>query len=152
MQFRRSNLTTAARGFAGARSGAWPGRKRLVCKQSLCLLLIVVLAGFSTSQLNAQEARDWPCFGGSPSRNLVSLSAKSLPETWATRAGDSPGNVLWSTRLGTRTFGSPVIAAGKIFIGTNNDAPRNPRDVFPQSKKPRDKGVLMCFRASDGKF
>src|SRR5262249_52702950 len=37
------------------------------------------------------------------------------------------------------------IAGGRIFIGTNNDRPRD-RAIKG------DKGVLMCFREVDGKF
>src|SRR5262249_11022327 len=33
----------------------------------------------------------------------------------------------------------------KIFVGTNNSNPRNPKITG-------DKGVIMCFRESDGKF
>ena len=39
----------------------------------------------------------------------------------------------------------PVIAGGKIFVGTNNERPRDPSIKG-------DKGILMCFRESDGKF
>jgi outer membrane protein assembly factor BamB len=38
-----------------------------------------------------------------------------------------------------------VVAGGKIYVGTNNARPRNPKITG-------DKGILMCFRASDGKF
>src|SRR5262249_49596336 len=39
----------------------------------------------------------------------------------------------------------PVIAGGRIFVSTNNGHPRDP-------KIRGDKGVVMCFRESDGKF
>jgi outer membrane protein assembly factor BamB len=38
-----------------------------------------------------------------------------------------------------------VISGGKVFVGTNNEKPRNPEIQG-------DKGVLMCFRESDGKL
>ena len=38
-----------------------------------------------------------------------------------------------------------MAADGKIFLGTNNGNPRNPEIQG-------DKGVLMCFRESDGRF
>ncbi len=38
-----------------------------------------------------------------------------------------------------------MVADGKVFVGTNNDRPRNPAVTG-------DKGVLMCFRESDGEF
>ena len=43
-------------------------------------------------------------------------------------------------RTGTRSW-----PTGKIFLGTNNGNPRNPEIKG-------DKGVLMCFRESDGQF
>src|SRR5262249_17430833 len=52
----------------------------------------------------------------------------------------------WSVPLGMHhAYGGPVVAGGKVFIGTNNDRPRDPAIKG-------DKGVLMCFRESDGKF
>ncbi len=45
----------------------------------------------------------------------------------------------------TTSYGNPVVADGKILLGTNNGNPRN-ADIQG------DKGVLMCFRESDGKF
>jgi outer membrane protein assembly factor BamB len=45
----------------------------------------------------------------------------------------------------TPSNGNPVVADGKIFLGTNNGSPGNPEIQD-------DKGVLMCFRESDGTF
>jgi outer membrane protein assembly factor BamB len=83
-------------------------------------------------------------YGGSPQRNLVNLREKNLPTTWDTQEG-SRKNVKWIARLGSRAYGCPVIAGGKVFIGTNNENPRNPAIQG-------DKGVMACFRESDGKF
>jgi outer membrane protein assembly factor BamB len=99
-----------------------------------------------------EEPQSWPCFGGSPSRNFINISTTNLPATWEVRADKSPQNLFWSAKLGTRVFGSPVVAGGKVFIGTNNGVPRNLRDVSAETKKPRDKSVLMCFDAADGRF
>jgi outer membrane protein assembly factor BamB len=38
-----------------------------------------------------------------------------------------------------------VVAGGQVYVGTNNELLRNP-------KEGGDRGVLMCFRESDGKF
>ncbi|HEU4390196.1 MAG TPA: PQQ-binding-like beta-propeller repeat protein, partial [Blastocatellia bacterium] len=54
-------------------------------------------------------------------------------------------NVKWVAALGSQSYGNPVVAAGKVFVGTNNEAVRDP-------KQPGDRGVLMCFRESDGEF
>jgi outer membrane protein assembly factor BamB len=87
---------------------------------------------------------DWPMFGGTPRRNMVDRAAKGLPATWAVKKGKE-ANVKWVARLGGPSFGGPVVAGGKIFVGTNNHHPRDPKITG-------DKGVLMCFNAADGKF
>jgi outer membrane protein assembly factor BamB len=83
-------------------------------------------------------------FGGTPQRNLMNLREKNLPATWNIQEGRRR-NVKWIAQLGTRAYGCPVIAGGKIFIGTNNEHPRNPSILG-------DRGVMMCFREADGKF
>ena len=80
-------------------------------------------------------------WGGGPDRNMVS-EARNLPVAWDVAR---KANVRWVAELGTQTFGNPVVSGGKIFIGTNNGQPRNPAITG-------DKGVLMCFAASDGRF
>ncbi len=52
-------------------------------------------------------------------------------------------NVQWAIDLGTEAHSTPVIAGGRIYIGTNNG---QPRDVRHQG----DRGVLMCLAESDG--
>lgn len=80
--------------------------------------------------------------GGSPQRNMVNLAEKNLPDQWDIKTGK---NIKWVIELGSQAYGGPVIAGGKVFVGTNNNVPRNPQ-------RTGDKGVLMCFRESDGKF
>ncbi len=86
-------------------------------------------------------AGDWPMWGGTPQRNMVS-AMRGLPTAWDV---EKKLNVKWTARLGSQTYGTPVVAAGQVYIGTNNELVRNPQE-------PGDRGVLMCFRASDGKF
>ena len=87
------------------------------------------------------HADDWPTLGGRPDRNLVS-SEKRLPAEFSE---GKKKNVLWSTNLGKTTYGTPVVSGGRIFVGTNNEQPRNPAVKG-------DKGVLMCFSEKDGTF
>ena len=83
---------------------------------------------------------DWPMWGGTADRNMV--SSTKVPTTWdvATKK-----NVKWVAALGSQTYGNPVVAGGMVFVGTNNEALRDP-------KQPGDRGVVMAFRASDGEF
>ncbi len=84
---------------------------------------------------------DWPMWGGTPDRNMVS-SMKGIPTTWDLK---TKKNVKWMAQLGSQSYGNPVVAGGQVYAGTNNELVRNP-------KEPGDRGVLMCFRESDGKF
>jgi outer membrane protein assembly factor BamB len=84
---------------------------------------------------------DWPMWGGTPDRNMVS-NQKGMPLTWDIKTGK---NVKWVAELGSQTYGNPIVAGGKVYVGTNNETPRDP-------KQGGDRGVLMCFNEKDGKF
>jgi outer membrane protein assembly factor BamB len=86
-------------------------------------------------------AQDWPMWGGTAERNMAS-AMKGLPESWDARNGT---NIRWKAQIGSTSNGNPVVGDGKVFLGTNNGNPRNPLVTG-------DKGVLMCFRESDGQF
>jgi outer membrane protein assembly factor BamB len=100
-------------------------------------LLISLLAVAASAALSA----DWPMWGGTPSRNMVS-SMKGLPTTWDVKTGK---NVKWVAELGSQSYGNPVVATGVVLVGTNNEAVRDP-------KQPGDRGVVMAFRESNGEF
>jgi outer membrane protein assembly factor BamB len=104
-------------------------------KRTVVPVMLVGMAGLSV------VAQDWPMWGGSPQRNMTS-AVKGLPESWNAKDGT---NIKWKARIGSTSNGNPVVADGKIFLGTNNGNPRNPEITG-------DKGVLMCFRESDGQF
>ena len=99
---------------------------------------LLVLAGVASLAMGPQ---DWPMWGGTAQRNMTS-AMKGLPESWDAKDGT---NIKWKAQLGSTSNGNPVVADGKIFLGTNNGNPRNPEITG-------DKGVLMCFRESDGQF
>ncbi len=105
-------------------------------------VLGVVALRSSPDESKPDGRRDWPLYGGSLSRDLVNVMEKNIPTTWDVKAGT---NVKWSVELGDKGYGGPIVAGGRIFIGTNN---ANPRDKTING----DKGVLMCFNESDGKF
>ena len=85
---------------------------------------------------------EWPMWGGTPARNMVNTLEKGIPASWDI---ETKKNIKWVQKLGSQSYGNPVIAGGKIFVGTNNGAHRNPKITG-------DKGNVMCFRESDGKF
>ncbi len=90
---------------------------------------------------DASRETDWPMLGGSSDRRMVSAT-EGLPTEWDVRTGS---NVRWVAALGSQTYSSPVISGGKVFVGTNNDIPRDP-------DQNQDMGALMVFRESDGVF
>jgi len=107
----------------------------------------LLLGGFAlTSLLGVVRASepgtgDWPMWGGTPDRNMVS-SMKGLPGEWDIK---TKKNVKWVAKLGSQSYGNPVVAGGMVFVGTNNELMRDP-------KQTGDRGVLMAFRESDGEF
>lgn len=80
------------------------------------------------------SGRDW-------TRNPVSPE-KGAPVEWN---GESGLNIVWRAELGGIVTSEPVVAGGLVWIGTNNDSPRDP------ARRERG-GVLVCFRERDGAF
>lgn len=87
--------------------------------------------------------RDWPQWGGSYGRNNTP-EGKNIPIKWNVESGE---NVLWSMPLGSETYGNPVVANGKVYIGTNNGNGYIKR--YPSSV---DLGCLVCFDEKTGTF
>jgi outer membrane protein assembly factor BamB len=88
------------------------------------------------------SAADWHMWAGTRERNMANFEEKNIPDSWDIATGK---NIKWVSQLGSQSFGNPVIAGGRIYIGTNNQAERNP-------KNKGDKGIIMCFNEADGKF
>lgn len=81
--------------------------------------------------------------GRDATRNPVSPEMNA-PIQWDVESGR---NIKWSARMGSQTYGTPVVAGGQVYVGTNNAAgylKRYPRTV--------DLGCLLCFREADGEF
>ncbi len=100
------------------------------------VLIIIVMA----TPLGARAA-DQPQWGQDWSRNMVS-SETNLPDSFDP---DTGRNLKWITDLGTQTHSTPIVAGGRIYIGTNNGNPRDP-------KHRGDRGVVMCFEEKTGHF
>ncbi len=81
-------------------------------------------------------------WGGAPDRNMVSDTSARLPLEWDVRSGN---NIRWVAALGSQTYGNPVVAGGRVFVGTNNEA------LYDQEIT-GDKGVLLAFDAATGAF
>ena len=112
----------------------------------------------------ATFAEDWPRWGGNdPGRNMYS-PAKGLPEKFGPLKPDKQGHfvfsfkpgteevdlsavahVQWVVKLGSQTYGNPVVANGKVYVGTNNASPRDP-------KYKDDRSCLYALNAYNGDF
>src|SRR5512141_3155392 len=101
------------------------------------LLCSLLLSGLALGTLHFPScAGDQPQWGQAWSRNMVS-GEQGSPESFDPQSGR---NIQWSAELGTETHSSPVVAGGRVYIGTNNGHPRDPAQHG-------DRGVLMCFDA-----
>jgi outer membrane protein assembly factor BamB len=98
---------------------------------------------------------DWGQWGGSSLRNNVP-NGKDIPSDWDVgtfdaKTGewqkDKAKNIKWVARLGSQSYGNPVIANGHVYVGSNNGAGYLKR--YPDQI---DLGVLLCFDEADGKF
>jgi outer membrane protein assembly factor BamB len=111
----------------------------------------------STSASTAPETitQEWNQWGGSPARNNTPVGV-NIPTEWEigdidpeTGEWDPAGsqNVKWVMPLGSQSYGNPVVAGGKLFVGTNNMhgyLERYPPEV--------DLGCLIAFDIKDGAF
>jgi outer membrane protein assembly factor BamB len=110
---------------------------------TLWLTLVLLAAAGQSPRIAASDpgTGDWPMWGGTPDRNMVS-NMKGLPTEWDIK---TKKNVKWVAQLGSQSYGNPIVADGMVFVGTNNEGLRDP-------KQGGDRGVLMAFRESDGEF
>ena len=105
------------------------------------IVFSLVIASAIVVAASADGPNDWPMWGGTPARNMVS-DMKGLPTTWDVKTGK---NVKWVAELGSQSYGNPTVADGVVMIGTNNEALKDP-------KQPGDRGVLMAFNEDTGEF
>src|SRR3990172_10695767 len=86
--------------------------------------------GDGPSAVAGNESRnaDWNQWGGSAMRNNTP-EGHAIPSEWKVgdfdhRTGEwdssAAKNIKWVARLGSQSYGNPVVAGGKVFVGTNN--------------------------------
>src|SRR5262249_8829695 len=116
-------------------------------KTSFSIYLVAIFMNFTV------RAEDWPEWGGKPMRNMYS-PAKGLQDSFGkiefkqgTEEVDAAKvkNVKWVARLGSQSYGNVTVAKGKVFVGTNNENPRDPKHTG-------DRSILMVFDEKTGKF
>lgn len=103
--------------------------------------------------LASARAADWPQWGGRNARNMVSPETR-LPSSFDARSARDTtrkpdptvdGTVRWMARLGKQSYGTPTVAGGRVFVGTNNGHPRIERYQG-------DRGILLCLDEATGKL
>src|SRR3954464_4068130 len=108
----------------------------------LALGLLVLVSCFGVRALIAKSSKDsgrtksnaatadWAQWGGSPVRNNTP-EGHNIPTTWnigkidyrtGTWDKSTAKNVKWVAKLGSQSYGNPVVGDGKVFMGTNNGA------------------------------
>jgi outer membrane protein assembly factor BamB len=110
-------------------------------RASLFVCFVSFASVVSTQAPAKKGITDWPMWGGSPDRNMVS-DATGLPTDWDVKTGK---NIKWVAPLGSQSYGNPVVSGGVVLVGTNNEAVKDP-------KQAGDRGVLMAFREATGEF
>ena len=112
------------------------------------------VVAYYANSATAEPTGDWPMWGGTPTRNNVP-QAVNIPEAWTIGEFDDDGNwdrstsknIKWVAPVGSQTYGNPVVANGRVYVGTNNGngyLKRYPADV--------DLGCLLCFDEKTGKL
>jgi outer membrane protein assembly factor BamB len=88
-------------------------------------------------------AGDWPQWGGSPGKNMVSTET-GLPESFVPGEKDTQArqikletakHVRWGVKLCQAIYSTPAVAGGRIYLGGRNPG----------------LGLLMCLDAATGK-
>jgi len=97
-------------------------------------------------------AADWPMWGGDAQRNMVAHEDAAVPVDFVPgeeigRTGRidpaSTRHVKWIAKLGSQAYGNPVVANGRVYVGTNNASPRDP-------KYKGDRATLYCLDETTG--
>src|SRR5665213_3682561 len=120
-----------------------------------------IIAAIATSLVCGltSNATDWPRWGGNDMGRDMYSTETGLPDHFAAAGKDKlefkPGteevnltslpDAKWVAKVGSQSYGNVVVAGGKVFIGTNNENPRDPQHQG-------DRSILMCFDEKTGAF
>jgi outer membrane protein assembly factor BamB len=129
-----------------------PARKLIVRFWLPAMLVMAFAAGM------VADGGQWSQWGRDQSRNMSTDPSTDvpLPVKFDLRAAvygkkdasSHPSKVLWIARLGSQTYGNPVVSQGRVIVGTN-DARLDDGDG--RVKKTRG-GLVLCFAVDDGRL
>ena len=115
-------------------------------------LTTTLACGMVAGMAVSTSAEDWPMWGRTVHRNMHSPMAENLPSQF--KSGDlregsnlidmsTTQNIKWVAKMGSQTYGNPVVADGRVYVGTNNDGREDER--FPG-----DYSLLKCLDQKTG--
>lgn len=124
---------------------------KLILGLGVACLLFVVYTDHTIGDTK-KVTRGWPQWGRDGSKNMMSPE-KDIPSDISAGEELANGeidlktakNAKWVVKLGSQSYGTPTISEGRIFVGTNNEEPRNPEIIG-------DRGVVMCLDEETGKL
>ena len=136
--------------------------KSLFITGGLSLLAFYAFSGMQQTSKGSEDVsvgassktgQDWPVWTRNGSGNLYSPE-KNLPEKFepgefiiGTENIDmsTTKNVRWISKLGSQSYGNTTVSNGKVYIGTNNESPRDKRHIG-------DRGIVYCLDEKTGAF
>ena len=117
-------------------------------------LPLLTAALIASGLVTSTSGVDWPAWGGNDLGRNMYTPAKGLPtefDAGKPKSGSdeidlkTTKNVKWVVKLGSQSYANPTVFNGKVFVGTNNETPRDPKHVG-------DRSIMMCFDEKTGAF
>lgn len=114
-----------------------------------------LLLAFGSALVGTLPAADWPRWCGHSDGNMVSEST-NLPDSFEPGRKDPKGDTIelattrsvkWVAKLGSNVYGNPTVAAGHVYVGTD-DLTLSEDSRFSRSKG----GLLKCFSEDTGEL
>jgi uncharacterized caspase-like protein/outer membrane protein assembly factor BamB len=116
---------------------------RIIGEDTVGIFALARVAQRATSQsVGTTGNTPWPMWAGGIHRNMAYSGDAKLSDSFS--AVDVTQRA-WVVPTGPSTYTNPIIANGRIFIGTGNKAQHDPRYV-------EDLGCLLAMEASTGKL
>ncbi len=96
---------------------------------------------------------DWPVWSRNGGGNLYSpekgIAASFDPGKFVRGTEEidlaTTKNVRWAAKLGSQAYGNTTVSGGKVFVGTNNETPRDKRHIG-------DRGNVYCLDEKTGEL
>ncbi len=115
---------------------------------------ILIATGCALMLATATSGEDWPMWGGDADRNMASQENTSIPVDFHPGEligrsdqidPESTSKIKWVAKLGSQTYGNPVVTQGLVLVGTNNETPQDP-------KYTGDRACLYALEEATGKL